>query len=95
MLAKKIFVKAVYAKKLEIKEKRNSLKLKVICNGTNEITRSSCIQRTSRFYFRNGALNGLFFDKRPKTVLQNPARCHSKVRKMETNDPRELKLGLK
>ena len=36
-----------------------------------------------------------FFDKGPKKALQNTARRHSKARKMETNGPRDLKLGLK
>ena len=36
-----------------------------------------------------------FFDKGPKKAHRNPARSHSKARKMETKGPRDLKLGLK
>ena len=32
-----------------------------------------------------------FFDKGPKMVLRNPARCHLKARKTETNGPIDLK----
>ena len=34
-----------------------------------------------------------FFDKGPTKALRNSARRHSKTRKMETNGPRDLKLG--
>ena len=37
-------------------------------------------------FFQNWGPNGLFFDK---------ARRHLKALKMETNGPRDLKLGLK
>ena len=35
------------------------------------------------------------FDKEQKIATWNPAHCHSKACKMETNGPRDLKLGLK
>ena len=35
-----------------------------------------------------------FLDKGSNKALQNPARRHSKALKMETNGPRDLKLGL-
>ena len=34
------------------------------------------------------------FDKEQKIATWNPAHCHSKACKMETNGPRDLKLGL-
>ena len=48
-----------------------------------------------QLFFKNLGLNGLFFDERPKKALWNPARRHWKARKMETNCPTDLKLGLK
>ena len=35
-----------------------------------------------------------FLDKGSNKALRNPARRHSKALKMETNGPRDLKLGL-
>ena len=47
------------------------------------------------YHAKIGVQEASIFDKGPKKVLRNPAGRHSKALKMETNGPRDLKLGLK
>ena len=42
-----------------------------------------------------GVQKASIFVQEPKKALWNPARRHSKALEMETNGPRDLKLGLK
>ena len=47
------------------------------------------------YYAKIGVQEASIFDKGPKKALRNLAHRHSKALKMETNGPRDLKLGLK
>ena len=54
------------------------------------------IKDVSKNYFAKiGVLKASIFDKGPKKALRNPAGRHLKALKIETNGPRDLKLGLK
>ena len=84
--------------------RRHSKALKMETNGPRDLKSGLkysleyplCDQRCSqKLFFQNWGQKGLFFDKGSNKALRNPVRRHSKALKMETNGPRDLKLGLK